>query len=419
MISTLLIVLLVFLLLLSGFFSASETALFSLSPLKVNLYAQDEQRSKQLVAKLLSRPRELLMTILMVNIGVNIGVQNVISSIFGIYSSWLLTVGVPLLLTLLFGEAIPKSIAISHNAKIAPFVAPIIYTIRALIKPIQTVVMGISSFVSRILFFYLKKDKEISLEELKHVLQTSKEKGIISSDEAMLLKGSLKIDELLVKELMQPRQEVLYFDIEQDLSKLILLFVEEEVSRVPVIDKEFDNVIGIMTSDICFIYRNEIKTSQDLRKFLKDPLFVPETISAREMLALFQDTKESIALVVDEYGQISGLIAAEDIVEVVIGQIADKRDEKALYTAQGEDVLICSGKLEITQLEEIFGITLDETSSAVTVGGYLIEVLGDIPKSGTKFSTDALFFHVLASTPSRVTRIYVRKIEPRQKKGGS
>lgn len=418
MILTLLILLLILLLLLSGFFSASETTLFSLSPLKVNLFAKDTNKSKQLVAKLISHPRELLMTILIVNVAVNIGVQNVISSIFGIFSSYLLTVGIPLILTLLFGEAIPKSIAISHNTKIAPIIAPFIYVIQIVIKPLQTVIMNISSWVSRVLFFFLKRESEISLDELKHVLQTSKERGIISPDEAKLISGSLKIDELLVKELMQPRQEVLHFDIKEELAKLILLFVDEEVSRVPVIENEFDNVIGIITSDICFIHRSEIETSSDLRKFVKDPLFIPETISAREMLAIFQDTHESIALVVDEYGQISGLISQEDIVEVVIGQIADKRDEKSLYTAQGEDVIICSGKLEIAELEELFGLTLDVESSAVTVGGYLIEQLGDIPKSGAKLSTPDLFFHVLASTPSRVTRIYIRKLKPQKKKMG-
>lgn len=412
-----LIILLIFLLLLSGFFSGSETALFSLSPLKVHLFAQDPNKSKQTVAKLLKHPRELLMTILMVNIAVNICIQNVISSIFETYYSWLLTVGVPLILTLLFGEAIPKSIAISHNAKIAPVVAPVINAIRYLIRPIQTVVMAISSWVSRFCFFFLKRERDISLEELKYVLQTSKERGIISPDEAKLISGSLKIDELLVKELMRPRQQVLHFDIHQDLSVLIQLFVDEEVSRVPVIEGDIDNVIGIMTSEICFIHRDAIKTSADLRKFVKDPFFVPETVSAREMLALFQDTAESIALVVDEYGQISGLISQEDIVEVVIGQIADKRDEKSLFTAQGEDVIICSGKLEISELEEMFNVTLDEDSSAVTVGGYLTEQLGDIPKSGAKLITDELFFHVLASTPSRVTRIYIRKFKPQKKKG--
>jgi len=417
MILALFIILLVVLLLLSAFFSGSETALFSLSPMKAKLFGQDQSRSKQMVASLVGNPRELLMTILIVNVAVNIGVQNVISSIFGLFSSWWLTVGVPLILTLLFGEAIPKSIAISHNATIAPKVAPVLYAIRILLKPIRAVVMKIASWVSRFFFFFLRKEREISLAELKHVLQTSKERGVISQDEAKLISGSLKIDELLVKELMRPRQQVLHFDIHQDLSKLVHLLVDEEVSRVPVIDQEIDNVIGIMTSDIYFIHRNEINCSDDLKHFIKDPLYVPETVSAREILALFQDTKESIALVVDEYGQISGLISQEDIVEVVIGQIADKRDEKTLFTTQNDDVIICSGKLEITELEEIFSVNLDN-ESVVTVGGYLTEKMGDIPKSGAKFISNDLLFHVLASTPNRVSRIYVRKLKPLKKKGG-
>ena len=110
------------------------------------------------------------------------------------------------------------------------------------------------------------------------------------------------------------------------------------------------------------------------------------------------------------YGQVSGLVTKEDIVELVIGQIEDKRDDEALYTKQGEDVIICSGKLEIAALEEIFDVPFESDQSSVTVGGFLTEQLGDIPKSGSKVQTPQFLFHVLAASKSRVNRVYVRRI---------
>lgn len=407
---------LILLLACSAFFSSSETALFSLSPMRVRLFAKDHKTRRRLVAKLLKKPRDLLVTILMLNIAVNIGVQNVISNIFGTFSSWWFTVGVPLLLTLFLGEAIPKSIAISRNAQIATRAAPILYAVRILFGPVRVFLTAAAERVSRFCFFFLKREKEISLNELKYALQTSKERGIVSQDEALLISGSLKIDDLLVKELMRPRQEVLCYDLREPLSRIIQLFVDEEVTRIPVTEGEIDQMIGIMSSDRYFLHRNEIKVPGDLKQFVKEPLFVPETLSARNLLAMFQELKESIAIVVDEYGQISGLISKEDIVEVVIGQIEDKRDVQPMFTKQGDDVIICSGKLEISELEEIFDVVLESESSVVTIGGWLTEKMGDIPKSGAKYVVDDLLFHVLSASPSRVQRVYIRKIKPVKRK---
>ena len=121
---------------------------------------------------------------------------------------------------------------------------------------------------------------------------------------------------------------------------------------------------------------------------------------------------------VDEYGSISGLITQEDLIEKVVGEIADFRDAKSLYTRSGENVIIASGKLELSQFAEIFGIELFSKENVVTLGGWLIEQLGTIPQTGTKYATDQFLFYVLAADPNRIRRIYVRKLEPvRGKKG--
>jgi putative hemolysin len=411
MIITSLILILALLLLCSAFFSGAETALFSLSHMRARSFKQDSAKAKKIVGKLLENPRELLVTMLMFNVTVNILIQNVTSRIFGTFSSWLLTVGVPLILTLFLGEAIPKSVAISHNLKIAPIVAPIIYAIQYMIAPIRIVLTFVASGISRICFFFLKREKEISLDELKHALKTSKERGIISQDEAKLIRGSLKVDEMIVKELMQPRQEIISHNIEDPPSNLVQIFVDKECSQVPIIDKEIDTVIGIMTADRYFLHRKKIVTGNDLKRFIKTPIFVPEIVSVRNLLATFQELQETIALVVDEYGLISGIVTKEDIFEMIIGQIEDKRSEKSLYTRQSNDVIIASGKMELHDLEEIFDIHLESSSNMVTIGGWLTEMMGEIPKNGAKYTTEQLLFHILSSTPTRVSRVYIRKLK--------
>ena len=151
---------------------------------------------------------------------------------------------------------------------------------------------------------------------------------------------------------------------------------------------------------------------------LKKPFFVPESLHAHSLLRQLYERKESIAIVVDEYGSVSGIITLEDLVEVVVGPIVDRRDEKSHYTKAGDGVIIASGKLELGEFEEIFGIELPSENQMVTIGGWLTEQLGDIPKPGTKYVTDDFLFHVLAADSKRVRRVYVRRLKkqaPRKK----
>jgi putative hemolysin len=409
-----LIGLLLILLFFSGFFSASETSLFSLSSLKVKAYKTDADSRKRLVADLLSSPRDLLVTIIMVNIAVNILIQNVSASLFGDNSNWLLNVGVPLALTLFLGEVVPKSIGLVNNTKISYRVAPLMYFLQRMLAPIRKALVSITTVVSRIFFFYLRKEEEISIDELGHALRTSRQYGILQAEEAELIRGYLSLQESTVKEQMRPREEVLYFDLKEPLSRLVHLFVDQECSRIPVCKEGLDQIIGVMTSRQFFLHRESIQSTADLPPILEKPFFVPETVAARVLLRQFYDRQESFAIVVDEYSSVSGIIALEDLVETVIGEIADRRDEKNLYTISGDDVIIASGKMELSDLEKIFDMPFVSKNNMVTVGGYLTEKMGDIPKSGIKLMTDDCLFHVLAADPTRVRRVYIRRMKKRK-----
>jgi putative hemolysin len=409
-----LIVVLAVLLFFSGLFSASETALFSLSSLKVKTFNQDKDPRKQLIAQLLSSPRHLLVTIIMLNVSINILVQNVTASIFGQASNWALNVGVPLALTLILGEVIPKSLGLVNNDKIAYRMAPTIQLLQTLLMPIRRLLVGMTNHISRVLFFFLHKEEEISIDELQHALRTSRKFGVLNEDEAELVQGYLVLQESTVKERMRPREEVLFFDLEEPLTKLMHLFVDQECSRIPVCDKGLDQIVGVVTSRLFFLHREEIYTIEDLKKILERPFFVPETVPAKTLLRQFYDRQDSFAIVVDEYGSVAGIVALEDLVETVIGEITDRRDETNLYTRSGEDVIIASGKMELADLEKIFDVAFLSENNMVTIGGYLTEKMGDIPKSGSKYITDDFLFHVLAAEPTRVRRVYIRALRKKR-----
>jgi len=407
----LLVLFLIGLILSAGFFSSSEVALFSLSPIKVKVFKTDPDPRKQLVAKLLASPKDLLVTVLMLNILISILIQNVTSSLFGDLSGWALNVGVPLVLTLVFGDVLPKSIGLAHNMAIAYRIAPFLSQVQRVLLPVRKVLIAVTSVVSRILFFFLQTEEEISCEELQHALKTSKHHGVLNEEEAELIRGFLLLQEAQIKELMRPREEVLFYDLDEPLSKLIHLFVDQECSRLPVCKGSLDNVVGMMTSQCYFLHKETLHQAEDLIPLIKKPFFVHEGMRAEMLLCQMYDKKESLALVVDEYGSISGLIALEDLVEKVIGEIADARDSRSHFTRSGEDVIIASGKMELSELEELFLVNVTSENNMVTVGGWLTEQVGDIPKTGSKYTFQGFFFHVLAADLKRIRRIYIRKIK--------
>ncbi len=398
------------LLLLSAYFSGSEAALFSLPATRIKVYQNDIDPRKRLIASLLLHPRDLLVTVFMLNTLVNILLQNAAANIFGDLSSWLLKVGVPLLLTLIFGEILPKYLALQHNTSFSYIIAPSITFFTKILKPIRQLAVAITTPLSRAMFFFLKPEPPVSREEIQHLLKTSKEVGVFDADEGELILGYLHLQEALVKELMRPREDILFYDIQQPLTKLTYLFIDQKCTRLPVCDQGLDKVLGIIDAKQFLLHRDSFTHPKELLRFLEKPFYVPEYIPARVLLRRFDEQRQRIALVVDEYGSTSGLITREDLIEVVVGEIADLRDERKLYSPAGNNEIIASGKLEISEFNELFDTNLDSPGGMVTIGGWVTERLGEIPKNGSRYELEGFLFQVLASTPSRVRRLYIRKL---------
>ncbi len=377
----------------------------------VKSFSKDSHPRKRLIANLLKGPYELLVTILMINVLVNILIQNTTSHIFGTLSSWLLTVGVPLGITLIFGEIIPKTLAMQNNRAYASFIAPVISTARTVLGPIRSVITIFASFLVHSIFFFLKKEKKITKEELKHALVTGKDRGILNSREAALIQGYIYLRHKAVRELKRHREEIIYYDLKDPLDVLEKILVDQEVSRLPVCDGGLENIKGIISISNYFLQKDKLSRPEDLIPFLMKTYYVPESMPAKNLLRCLDNQNKSIAIVVDEYGAISGLITQEDLIEAVVGEITDNRDEKMRYTPAGKDAIIASGKLELTEFEEIFGVYLSSPGNMVTINGWLIEQIETLPQAGAKIEEAGFFFHILSADPNRIRRVYIRKIK--------
>lgn len=396
-------------LLCSAFFSATETALFSLPSIQVKMYQNQNDPKKQWVVKLLSCSQELIVTILMLNIGINLFIQNIISHFLGEDSDWIIKIALPFVLTLLFGEILPKSFAMQHNKTLAPHVASIIQVPYRLFAPLRRALTSIVSPVSQYMFFFLKKEQHLSNQELRHVLHTSQNNGVLTQDEAQLIDGYLNLQDHNIKELMRPREEIVFYDINEPLSVLQDLFVTQRYSRLPICVDGLDVLQGIMTAQQFFLQQHNMIDAHNLKPFLEKPFFVPKSIPARQLLRQFYEKKQHLALVVDEYGEICGIISLEDLVEVVIGEIASTRDQGQNFTWFSKEVLIADAKLEISEFEKLFQVKLENKEQMITLGGWLLEQFKHIPQTGENLLWNDLFFHILAAKPHRIQRVYIRK----------
>lgn len=405
-----LIISILLLLLLSAFFSGSEAALFSLPAARLKSYRTNADARRRLVASLLSRPRDLLVTIFILNTAVNILLQNVAASLFGDFSGWILKVGVPLVLTLIFGEILPKYIGLQHNFQVSYLVTPLIAFLQKLMRPVCQAIISITTPLSRILFFYLRKAPEITHEELQHILKTSEQHGVFTKDEGEILSGYIYLQDATAKELMRPRDEILFYNIQDPLTTLLHLLIDERCSRVPVCEGILDNVVGIISVKNFFTHRLQIMEPKDLLSILAKPFYIPESTPARLLMRRFAEQQQTLALIVNEYGSITGLLTYEDLLEVVIGEIPDSRDQGHLYTKSGEYEIIASGKLELEEFNDLFGVNFISPNEMVTIGGWLMERLGEIPKSGSSYELDHFLFQVLAATDNRIRRLYIRKL---------
>jgi putative hemolysin len=403
------------LLLLSALISGSEVAFFSLSPQDKKLLEEEGSTSSKLVTDLLKKPKTLLATILIANNLVNVAII-ILSSIlmemmfdFGGREllAFLIQVIVVTLVILLVGEISPKVYATKHAMTLSMWMARPMMFIRRLFYPFsQLLVKGTRKIDKR------ARDSEggglITADELNHALELTTDKNT-GEDEKRILSGIVKFGSTEVRQVMTPRIDVISVDIKTPYSELQSKIVEHGYSRIPVYEESFDKVVGILYVKDLLNHLNE-GSDFNWQNLLRQPTFVTENKKLDDLLREFQDDKNHMAVVVDEYGGSSGVITLEDIIEEIVGEISDEfDDEELVYTKIDDNNYVFEGKTALIDIYRVLDISGEEfekvKGDSDSIAGFVLELSGKIPQKNERIRFKKYLFTVEAADRRRVKRI--------------
>ena len=415
------IILLLFLLIFSAFFSGSEVALFSIKIKKFEKEFKLNSVILRYLKILLEKPRRLLVTILIGNTVVNTAASIVAVTLSVEYSAYsgfpldiVLTIQILILTVaiLLFGELIPKVFASKNSFLFARFCVIPIYAFSAILFPIsEAITEAIRLITTKI---ELDKSKAaITEDELNELAEFGQEKGTIEEEEQEIISSLVEFKSVSVAEIMTPRVDIVYIQKDSDYSSLISIINESGHSRIPLCGENLDEIIGfIYAKDLLAYFNNEkLKSELSLSAIVRKPMFVPESKKISELLHEFQENKMHIAIVVDEYGGTAGLVTLDDIIEEVIGEIWDEYDQKEEQIKIEEDgSYIVLGKTPICELNETLGeIIIPENENYDTIGGLVFTQSGSIPKEGYTMKSGDYVLTVKEVVKKRIKKVHIKK----------
>ncbi len=358
------IIFLIVLLIGSAFFSASETALMSLSKIRIR-YMQDEGvKGAKLVSSLIENPNKLLSSILVGNNVVNIAATSISTSLFiGLMGEKgvALATAVMTVLVLIFGEITPKTIAANNSEKVSLLVSKPIKAIIFILRPIVWIFNIITNIIFKLFGITNKGAKSfITEEELKTMVNVSHEEGVLEMEEREIINNVFEFGDMQAKNAMVQRIDMVAIDMEDSYDEIIQVFKTEKLSRMPVYEETIDDIVGILNiKDIIFLSDEEIE-SFDIKNYMREPFFTYEFKKITQLLEEMKLEKSQMAIVVDEYGGTSGLLTIEDLVEVIVGDIEDEYDEEEdEIQVIKEDEYIVDGSTKIGDVNELIGVNLE------------------------------------------------------------
>ncbi len=424
------LVLLVILLGLSSFFSSSETALTSMSKLKLRelMEKTDNMEKKKVLHEALHRPNRLLTTILVANNLVNILASSLATLIaltlfqnisHGTAAAFV--TGIMTFLVLVFGEITPKVLAVQKTEKIFGMTIRVITALSILFTPIIWLLMGISNFLLRMIGSRKVTDAPfITEDEIAYAVNIGAQEGALEEEESKMLQRTLELKDTSVKEIMIPRVDVFAISENTSLDQAIEMVYEEGFSRFPVFRETVDHIVGVLyAKDILKTTHQkgtEMLSRTKIKEIMREPYFVPETKKVDDLLKEFKTHMVHMAIVVDEYGGTEGIVTIEDIIEEVVGEILDEFDEGEDFGIEkvNDTTFIINSKVTINDIERELNMTFPPTEYE-TLGGYLLEFFERVPNVGEEVFVEGLRFRILAATRSRIAKVKMI-LEPDQKK---
>lgn len=407
------ILLALFLILLSGFASASEIAFFSLSPADLEAMDPDKNPMDMLVQKLRDDSERTLATILITNNLVNVTIimlcNYIFNSLFTFGEEWLQFLCVTILLTfllLLFGEIIPKVYSRKNPLAFCRKAVKGVIFFRKLFWPVETILLKSGAFAEKVL---QKENRQLSIDDLEQALELTDKSDI--KDEQSMLQGIIRFGDETAKEVMTSRQDIIDLDIRCSYEDVLKCIVDNNYSRIPVYQDNKDNIRGVLYIKDLLPHLSKPANFR-WQSLIRPSYFVPETKKIDDLLREFQENKVHIAIVVDEFGGTSGIVTLEDILEEIVGEINDEYDEEEHnYTKLDANSYIFEGKTLLNDFTKILNLPDDEfddvEGDADSLAGLLLEIKGDFPAVHEILKYKRYTFEVLAIDERRISKVKV------------
>lgn len=406
------------LLFLSGLFSGSETALTAASKARLHRLATDGDKRAERVLALIEDKERLIGAILLGNNLVNILATSLATSLFlslvgeeGIFYATLVMTA----LVLVFAEVMPKTYAIARTERMALFVSPIIRLIVVMLAPVVGVVQHLVRFTLGVFGVDIREnDQVLSVhEELRGAIDLHSAEGALKRTDREMLGGVLDLNEVLVEDVMIHRSSMQALNVDLSADDIITAVVRSPYTRLPIYEGEVDNIIGILhAKDVLRAMRRAGGQLRrfNLRRIMVKPWFVPETTTLQEQLNAFKDRKSHFALVVDEYGDLQGMVTLEDILEEIVGDIADEHDfDVPGAQIQNDGSVEVEGTVTIRDLNRLCHFDLPD-EQATTVAGLVLYEAETIPIVGQSFRFHGYRFDVTARKRNQITGLKIRKL---------
>ncbi|MBD3273730.1 MAG: DUF21 domain-containing protein [Candidatus Marinimicrobia bacterium] len=413
------IIIFIGLLILSSFFSGSETALFSLKEHDLARMKEETGFANQRVIRLLEKPKRLLVTILTGNTIVNVAMgviaailATLIASEYQVNEVLAVTVQVILvtIIILLFGEITPKILAVTHSKKMSRVISFPLNLIFKILYPVASVLYNFTRFVTRILGIK-KENLFLSEDEIRTLVEVSEIQGALQEQEKNMIYSIFEFGNTYVREIMIPRIDMIAAKSSSKVREVIELIKNHQFARLPVYDKRVDNINGIIFAKDLLPYTAENSTNVEIAMLSRPAYFVPEKMKIDKLLREFQQRKTNIAIVVDEYGGTAGLVTLEDIIEEIVGEIRDEYDfETPFYRWMGPNTLLVNARMTLDDLQEIvsLGLPEDEERDYDTLGGFLYSRVGDIPEEKTEIFHNDVTYFIDKVVGNRIKRVKIK-----------
>ena len=401
---------LIVLLIMSAFFSMSETALMSLSKIRIRHMVEEGVKGAKLVEDLTEDPNRLLGAILIGNNVVNIGASalatTIATNIFGSAGAGIAT-GIMTILVLIFGEITPKSIAKQNSEKVALRVSKIINVIVRILRPFIWIFTAISSIFIR-LFGGDPKASEpfITEEELRTMVGVSEEEGVLEDVEKEMIFNVFDFADAHVKDVMVQRVDVIAVDIEASYEEVLEVIKTEQFSRIPVYNQTIDDIVGILNvKDLIMVEKSS--SSFKVSDYMREPYYTFEFKKIKELFSEMKKTRNHISVVLDEYGGTVGIVTIEDLIEEVFGDIEDEYDdyEKEIEVVK-EDEFIVDGSARLDDISELIGVNM-ESEEFDSVGGLVIGELGRFPEQNEEIQLNNIRLVVEEVDKNRIKKVRI------------